>query len=532
MQPKCINDEKKNDQGYDREYVSCSHREVSCFITPAINHLTPNKQEHLPLKSSVILYHDGGFLPFSWQGQLVRLKLSARSCLGGASNSFCSLFDRWTRATQSGVFGKFNLFRREIAALPHRLNAALERILPEKRLFLKTSTATRIINLPPTTQIAMFGGAALLVGWAIVSGALLAYEHVGEHITTPEHGAQSAYEVRLSALTAERDARAAEAQEAQARFVLALNQVSQYQSKLLTAQQEKYELEAGLSAVRRKLGTAMAYLPRDEKTSAAEKDLALQALNKQLIATAEARDAANKAAQLAKTEAKDAKAEQEQLVARNKEIFAQIEDAAVAAALPYKEMFAQLNLNTDGLMDSIEAEYSGQGGPLTQATVSTSGNTSISETEARASEIIVSLDQVNRYRIARDKLPLDMPVKSAFRLSSSFGARWGRMHNGIDMAAPKGTAVLVTADGVVKFAGRQNGYGNIIIVEHALGTETRYAHLSKIRVKTGQRVSHGSQIGDMGNTGRSTGPHLHYEVRVNNKPVNPMNFIKAAQNVY
>ena len=82
------------------------------------------------------------------------------------------------------------------------------------------------------------------------------------------------------------------------------------------------------------------------------------------------------------------------------------------------------------------------------------------------------------------------------------------------------------------FAGWQRGYGNVIKIQHAMGTETRYGHLSKIGVRVGQKVSRNSLIGDMGNTGRSTGPHLHYEVRVDGKAVNPMSFIKAAQNVF
>ena len=85
---------------------------------------------------------------------------------------------------------------------------------------------------------------------------------------------------------------------------------------------------------------------------------------------------------------------------------------------------------------------------------------------------------------------------------------------------------------MVTFAGRQSGYGNLIKIKHEFGIETRYAHLSRIRVKVGQRVSRGDRIGDMGNTGRSTGTHLHYEVRVGGKAVNPMTYIKAARNVF
>lgn len=404
--------------------------------------------------------------------------------------------------------------------------------MPEQRLFLKTQTKTRVIHLRPMTQLGLLGGTAILVGWAIVSGALLAYDRIGGGTQSQTEQAQTTYEARLEALADERDARAAEAQEAQLRFAVALDQVSKYQADLLTAQQEKHELEAGLDAMQQKLGTAMAALPQSGQAGVQEKDLALTALNDQLRATAEARDAAADAARIAKAEAAAAKAEQEQLLARNDALFTQIEDAVTASVVPFEDMFDKIGLDTDELLASIDEGYSGQGGPLTPATVSTSGNAAISETEARASEIIVSLDQVNRYRIASDKLPLAMPVQSAYRYTSGFGPRGGRTHQGVDLAGPVGTPVLAPGDGVVVFAGRQNGYGNLIKIEHALGTETRYAHLSKIRVKVGQKVSRGSLIGDMGNTGRSTGPHLHYEVRVNGKAVNPMSFIKAAQNVF
>ena len=106
------------------------------------------------------------------------------------------------------------------------------------------------------------------------------------------------------------------------------------------------------------------------------------------------------------------------------------------------------------------------------------------------------------------------------------------MHNGVDFAAGTGTDIFAPADGTVIRAGWASGYGNVIYIQHEFGIETRYGHLSRIRVKKGQRVSRGQHIGDMGNTGRSTGTHLHYEVRVNDKPVNPMNYIEAAYNVF
>jgi murein DD-endopeptidase MepM/ murein hydrolase activator NlpD len=107
-----------------------------------------------------------------------------------------------------------------------------------------------------------------------------------------------------------------------------------------------------------------------------------------------------------------------------------------------------------------------------------------------------------------------------------------RMHDGMDFASSVGTPVYATAEGVVTFAGWAGGYGRVIKIQHALGFETRYAHLSKFGVKKGQRVSRGDRIGDMGNSGRSTGPHVHYEIRIGGKSVNPMTYIKAARNVF
>jgi murein DD-endopeptidase MepM/ murein hydrolase activator NlpD len=106
------------------------------------------------------------------------------------------------------------------------------------------------------------------------------------------------------------------------------------------------------------------------------------------------------------------------------------------------------------------------------------------------------------------------------------------MHYGSDFAAPHGTPIYATADGVITKAGWATGYGRLIKIKHDFGIETRYAHLSKIRVKVGQKVSRGDRIGDMGNTGRSTGTHLHYEIRVNGNAVNPMKYLKAGKNVF
>ena len=111
---------------------------------------------------------------------------------------------------------------------------------------------------------------------------------------------------------------------------------------------------------------------------------------------------------------------------------------------------------------------------------------------------------------------------SSVVVSSRFGAPRGRTsHQGIDLAAPAGTPVRCTAPGFVLSAGRSGAFGRLVVVEHGSGWETRYAHLKRIRVRAGERVRRGQIVGTVGHSGNATGNHLHYEVRRNDRPVDP-----------
>lgn len=424
------------------------------------------------------------------------------------------------------------------------LNSVLERWLPEQRLFLKSDSTTRFVRLSPATQLVALGGSAVFFGWAIIASSILAIDAVSAH-GTRDHArmAQDAFEERLTDLSTERDSRAAEAVAAQDRFTVALDQVSRMQSQLLESEARRRELESGLEAVQNSLQVAVR--ERDEaaghkaladKPISAEKTAELQTafdiLSGELKNASDLRSTAVAEATEAKRKAEELAVERDQIIARNDEILTQLEDAVTVSVEPLDEMFRSVGMNPDEVLSTIRRGYSGEGGPLNPISYSSSGNAAISQGEAKAKEVMVTLDKMNTYRIAVEKFPLAMPVKSAFRYTSPFGRRWGRAHEGIDMAAPIGTPIYATADGVVIHAGRMGAYGNLIKIQHEMGIETRFGHLSKIKVKVGQKVSRGSLIGAMGNTGRSTGPHLHYEVRANGRAMNPMSFIKAAQNVF
>lgn len=125
--------------------------------------------------------------------------------------------------------------------------------------------------------------------------------------------------------------------------------------------------------------------------------------------------------------------------------------------------------------------------------------------------------------IKRGTGQLIYPINGTF--TSSFGPRWGRLHAGIDVAIPIGTAIRAADGGRVAIAGAVSGYGNYTCVQHSASLSTCYAHQNSIGVRVGQTVTQGQVIGETGNTGRSTGPHLHFEVRLNGAPVNPMNYL-------
>ncbi|WP_374646043.1 DUF5930 domain-containing protein [Tabrizicola sp.] len=439
----------------------------------------------------------------------------------------------------------------------YRIHQSLERHFPEQRLFLKSDTETRFVRLRPVTQILGLAGGTLALAWTIVATALIMMDSIGAGSAREQSFRQQAmYEARLNDLSADRDLRAEEAARAQERFNIALEQVSEMQERLLASEDRRREMETGIDAIQETLRRTI----RERDEARAEADRVTLALNEQaggatemgrardtlatldfltgaLGATAEARDETLAEAEAAREETRVIAEEKRAIEMRNDAIFAKLEEAVSVSMEPLDNMFREAGMSPDDLIDSVRKGYSGQGGPLTPIALSTAGGLPSAD-ELRANAILSGLDRMNMYRIAAYTLPFAMPVKDSFRWTSGFGYRKDpkgagtRMHEGTDMAGAYGTPIYATAEGTVTFAGWHSGYGRHVKVRHANGIETTYSHMSQIRVEVGQRVSRGDRIGDMGNSGRSTGTHLHYEVHLNGTPVNPMTFIKAAKNVF
>ena len=224
---------------------------------------------------------------------------------------------------------------------------------------------------------------------------------------------------------------------------------------------------------------------------------------------------------------------------QNEQIFSQLEDALTVSIGPLKNMLKSLGLPAENIIQQLRKDYSGTGGIFDPKTLQSSNEIiQLNDSSKFAEEILEQIGELNLYRIAAEKLPIYNPIQVSNRFTSGFGYRKDpktkkkTMHHGVDFAAPKGTLIYSTGDGIVTHAGWKGSYGLLVTIKHAFGFQTRYAHNSRIYVKVGNRVSRGDKISAMGSTGRSTGTHLHYEVRRNNKPLNPTIFIKAGRNVF
>lgn len=431
--------------------------------------------------------------------------------------------------------------------LTTRIHALLERVFPERRLFLRSDSETRFIRLKSETQLVAWTGSIIVVGWTIVATAILLMDSIGAgNFRAQAQRDQITYEQRLNVMARERDARASEALAAQERFNSALQQISVMQTELLATEEKRRELETGMEVVQATLRDTMkareAARQQIAAISAEADDAAdvaisdsssgtVDLLANALAQTAAERDQIATDAATAIDYASDMQLELRLLQERNDQIFRQLEEAMLVSVEPLDKMFRDAGMNPESMIAQVRRGYSGMGGPLEPIQFSTRGGT-IDPDALRANGILTAMDRINLYRIAAEKAPFSIPVLANFRYTSGFGPRWGRMHKGTDFAGPIGTPIYSTADGVVTHAGWASGYGRLIKIRHEFGIETRYAHLNSMDVTVGQRVSRGERIAAMGNSGRSTGPHLHYEVRVNGDPVNPMTYIRAGRDVF
>ncbi len=440
-------------------------------------------------------------------------------------------------------------------------NRGLDGVVSEKRVFIRSSRATHYVHLTPLSQI----GCALLVAGGIAAAlyggsALVLRSAAAEEVALERAALTRAFEARIAALEAERDGLSAELAatrarrdgataalgETQARLVEAHTALRAAETegrglraKLAEATDRRVAQEARIEALEAELREAhLAMLddlatPRVEPAGDLMSSVTLSGAMADVIAE---RDRALADRARLESEAAALVSELETWKEREEVLLGRVAEAVRTGLGGLTKVLERADLDIDRILSQARHEYSGSGGPFEPLSEAEAAAFDEGEADLRVAALMRDLERVNLLRVAVDRLPFGRPVAGA-RLTSGFGKRrdpfrrrWS-MHNGVDYAGPSGTAITTTAEGVVSFSGRMSGYGNVVVIRHAFGYETRYAHLRKALVEVGQRVARGDVIGEMGSTGRSTGSHLHYEIRIGEDPINPAKFIEATRDV-
>lgn len=362
-----------------------------------------------------------------------------------------------------------------------RLSCTVSTLLPERRIHIESHGRQRSVSIGTREQLMGIASAAMIAGWlavTTVSGANA--DEASERKTEAELARMAAQVQALKADTAAlKGSVATTAERIEAR--------QQFLDALLTGRARGNDLADLLPRNSRKVSA--------EAAAAAGVLAPFKALEQKQLALVD------KASATAETRLRDAEA-----------------------------LIGRLGLNPGRFVaqSSGRMTRTGLGGPFIPA--AGDGN---SGADPKFAELFVNWQRVEQLEDAMASLPAFVPART-YRLTSGFGFRYdpfhgrGAQHAGLDLAGAHGEPIMAAAAGRVVRAGSFGAYGNTVDIDHGRGILTRYAHLSSINVGVGDKVEMGERIGGMGSTGRSTGTHLHYEVRIDGQPVNPRPFVEAS----
>ncbi len=371
-----------------------------------------------------------------------------------------------------------------------RAAAAVCRVLPEASFVWHRAGGSVTVRIGTGKQVMAIGGAALIVGWLGIAG-----------LSPPTHPADVAKAAELARMQAQLAAMQSATTALHGEVADRAAAIEKRQAFLAALLTPKHDL-ARLAAMLPRAGdaaTARDLLPGAVLPAAGDK---LMAPFRQL--------------------------ESEQLAFVDKAT-----GAAEARLRDTQSLVRRLGLDPERLMaaSAFEADggHTAVGGPYLPVRAP-------ADAEPRFKSLFVSWKKLQALQAALTVVPSYMPVKS-FSYSSPFGVRFdpftgmSAMHAGVDMAGHQGDPIYAAANGTVSLAGWSGAYGNCVEVAHGRGLSTRYGHLSAILVHPGQVVHQGEVIARMGSTGRSTGTHLHYEVRIDGRAVNPRPYLDASEYV-
>jgi murein DD-endopeptidase MepM/ murein hydrolase activator NlpD len=401
--------------------------------------------------------------------------------------------------------------------LKSKTRAFFEKAFPERQIYHRSGGSVRYVSISPWRQAMMAGGATLIVGWCLFATVAVLLRAPAVELQTNGVTRQTA---RL-----ERELRAAKARE---------------QTALSLLETRTKEYEDAIGKVEDRMTTlkriAASLQGQDLASATALTGDNVDKLVDSSIEEGDARRGRAGTATVTGRESAGVRARTDNLIAETNTFLDIAEDEAVDRIERGMGVIRMTGVSTSRIL-----RQPGMGGPL----IEVSNLTSFPGAEndpftRRILEVEARLSDAKLVEARLHALPLGAPVDVPYyRETSGFGYRedpFNRrktsFHEGADLAAYYGAPIIATAPGKVTFAGTRGTYGRVVEIDHGDGFKTRYGHMNSIAVRANTQVAIGQKVGTMGSTGRSTGPHLHYEIFFDGKHYDPIKFLKAGKHVH
>ena len=435
-------------------------------------------------------------------------------------------------------------FKSDVGYVRRNFEMIGEKLFPDRELMLRTNGRVRFLRISRQVQVGLAGVALVAFGWAAYTTTSL---YLNKQLVAVKDSeivnARMRYRLLLSDVSSYQRRSANLNKELAENHGMMLKLVEKNsalkqdlkstENKLQSTNQEKQQIAGAREGLNRRLGEIEQQMGQlnahnfELKGNLSSVSTTLDdALHERNQARLRSRELAKRVAEL--------KSELAELHKAEESVLAQLTRRTAGSIDDIKQVLGRTGLNADKILASIAKRVIGQGGPFIAAGA---GDAPADRLRASIVELAERLGHLDELRKLAGATPLASPL-DYFSINSHYGkrrdpinGRWSA-HYGLDLGSARRSRVYVTAPGVVTFAGWKGRYGRVVEVTHGMGFKTRYGHLRKILVKKGQKVDYRAKLGLLGNSGRSTGSHLHYEIYYKGVPRNPWKFIKAGRYVY
>ena len=419
------------------------------------------------------------------------------------------------------------------------------RLFMERQVILRWNKRFKFIIVTPRAQLVAAGVFLLIGGWFVFTNVAAIHQRsviaakdreidAGERAFAALRDEVSRSVARIENLNQNLKAKHAEVRGLFVQRITLKKQLSSVRARLGESEMERESARATREVIGRELGQLMVTLDGTVKRNIRLSG-AVESLETRLEDSALVRSELIEEQDRLEGQVKGLEKNLVDLQSSRQQVLDRLTERTVNRIDEFKEVIAMTGLDADKLLGGVFDNSAGQGGPF--IAFKPEADKKEDEFDSRLAVLNGYMDRWDGLKGLLKTLPLTSP-SDHYYVSSRFGKRrdpvnkkWG-MHIGVDLAGLKKSPVLSTAAGTVVSVSRHPSYGRMIVIDHGLGIRTRYGHLYKILVRRGQKVGFRQKIGLMGNTGRTTGAHIHYEILVNGKPYDPLKFMQAGKYVF